>query len=96
MSDIKSPCDKTATFGGGGKLCPDKPKTEGSPKGLDLTLAPPPPGMFDDLVSLSGQTSGSQEPSMIDQGVQEYKDSPVKPMFGGPLGIKGVTVKIKI
>ncbi len=96
MSDIKSPCDKTASFGGAGKLCADKPKTGSPEREIDLSLAPPPPGLLDDLVTISGQKPANSEPSSPQQLFQAYKDSPVKPMLGGPLGIKGVNVQIKI
>ncbi len=72
-----------------GKPAPD---CQGANPGLNL--APTPPGMINDRVTLSGRTSN--EPSGLDTAIKEYKESPVKPMFGGPAMIKGITVTVKI
>ena len=92
VSDIKSPCEKTASFGGGGKLCADKQKTGTPDQEIDLSLAPPPPGLFDDLVTLSGNQPKTEGPSQAEKLYQEVKDFPVRPMLGGAKGVK-VTIK---
>lgn len=90
MSDVQSPCEKIASFGRGGKLCLDKtsPQAGAEP---NLNLIPPPPGLFDDRVTVSAQAPG-QERSTAEQLYQKAKDFPVRPMLGSAKGVK-VTIK---
>ena len=97
MSDIQSPCEKSrAAFGGNGKLLEKKPDGQAAQKPnllpTEKTLKDAGLEQYNDLVALSDQSVGSQEPSQIKKLYQAVKDCPVKPLFGS---VKGVKVRIK-